>query len=298
MKYPPVQSRTVVVTGCSSGIGEAAARLLRDAGWTVIPTARKQDDLDRLQAEGFKPFRLEIADSQSVRNAVTQILDACGGKPGAVVNNAGYGQPGAIEDLSREVIARQFDVNVIGMQEFTNLFIPVFRGLGYGRIVNISSVLGRVVVPYNGIYSASKYAMEAISDALRTELFESGIAVSLVEPGPIYTEFRKNAVEVAERTLDMDSETHGKLYKRELMRRKKNPQARRAGALPPEAVAKKILHALESPRPRARYRVTRAAHIGELVHRFGPDALVDRVRFRYARKKFRRVEGPTSSPAS
>jgi len=285
MKHPTVQSRHVAITGCSSGIGRATALLLRDKGWTVIPTARKEEDLEQLEADGFKPVPLEIAESQSVQEAAARILDICGGKLGGLVNNAGYSQPGAIEDLSRDAIRKQFEVNVIGMQELTNLFIPVFRDQEYGRIVNVSSVLGRIVMPFNGIYSASKFAMEAIADALRTELLDSGIAVSLVEPGPIHSSFKKNAGAVAAQTLNTETGHYGALYRQALSQRQKAPPKNRTATLPPEAVAKKILHALESPHPRRRYRVTIQAYGGEFIHRFCPDSLADWGRFRTARKR-------------
>jgi short-subunit dehydrogenase len=281
-----VQIRHAAITGCSSGIGKATAVMLRDKGWTVIPTARNEEDLEELRSSGFEPVRLEIADSQSVQDAATRILEICDGKLGGLVNNAGYGQPGAIEDLSRESIRKQFEVNVIGMQELTNRFIPVFRGQGYGRIVNVSSVLGRIVMPFNGIYCASKFAMEAISDALRTELNDSGIAVSLVEPGPIRSAFKKNATAVASRTLNSVTGHYGELYRQALSQPLQAPRKFWTAALSSEAVALKIVHALESSRPRRRYRVTILAHAGEFIHRFCPDALADWVRFRSARNKF------------
>jgi len=264
--------------------------MLRDKGWTVIPTARKEEDLEKLQSLGFKPVPLEIAESGSVQDAASRILEICGGTLGGLVNNAGYSQPGAIEDLSRDSIRRQFEVNVIGMQELTNLFIPVFRKQGYGRIVNVSSVLGRIVMPFNGIYSASKFAMEAISDSLRTELIDSGIAVSLVEPGPIHSNFKKNAGAVAMQTLNTETAHYGALYRQALTQAKKGPQKPRAATLPPEAVAKKIVHALESSSPRRRYRVTIQAHGGEFIHRFCPDALADWARFRTVRKRLAKLK--------
>ncbi len=155
----------------------------------VVPTARKAEDLQRLRENGFEPVELDVADSDSVQRAADEVLRRVDGRLGALVNNAGFGQPGAMEDISRDVLRYQFEVNVFGMQELTNRCIPVFRQQGRGRIVNISSVVGRVSLPFLGSYSATKFAMEAISDALRMELRDAGIAVSLVEPGPIATSF-------------------------------------------------------------------------------------------------------------
>ena len=176
MKAPVVHVKNVLVTGCSSGIGLATARVLRGRGWNVIPTARKREDLDALRADGFTPVELDVADAESVKRAAARALEIFGGRIGGVVNNAGFGQAGAVEDLSREVLRYQFEVNFFGAHDLTNRFIPIFRKQGWGRIVNISSVLGRVVIPFYGSYCATKFAMEALSDALRVELCDSGVS--------------------------------------------------------------------------------------------------------------------------
>jgi short-subunit dehydrogenase len=289
MRYPPVEPKNVLVTGCSTGIGAATAVALRERGWRVIPTARKEADLDALRRDGFEPVSLDMAESGSIAKAVEQVLALTDQAPGAVVNNAGYGQPGPIEAISRDAMRRQFEVNVFGMQELTNALIPHFRRNGGGRIVNISSVLGRVSFPFNAVYSASKFAMEALSDALRIELDGSGIAVSLVEPGPIASAFRKNAVKIAHETLDFESSRWGTVFRAEVERRLGNPQPFNRFTLPPESVASKIAHALESPRPRIRYCVTIPAYAGAWARRLFPDAMTDAVIRRSARKKLRRA---------
>ncbi len=287
MKYPLVSTRTVLVTGCSSGIGLATARLLRNHGWVVLPTARKREDLDRLQAEGFKPVELDVGDGASVRRAAKEALDHFGGRVGALVNNAGYGQPGAVEDLSREVMRHQFEVNVFGLQELTNLLIPTFREQGYGRIVNISSVVGRVAIPFMGIYAASKWAVEALSDALRVELRGTGIAVALVEPGPIATAFHDNAVERAKSQIDKVGQSRfADRYRRQIAGERTESSLSAPFEKPPEAVARKILHALESPRPHTRYPVTFPAYGGAFLRRFAPDWLLDEI-------MARRLKSPT-----
>ena len=200
MKVPSVKNKSVLVTGCSSGIGLATAKLLRKKGWRVFPTARKSEDLESLRKAGFEAVELDISSSKSVAAAIAVVLEKTKGCPGAVVNNAGFGMPGAIEDLTRDAMRDQFEVNLFGLQELTNLLIPVFRKQGCGRIVNVSSVVGRLSLPFMGIYSASKFALEAVSDALRVELSADGIGVSLVEPGPISTRFsnRSPANEIPE----------------------------------------------------------------------------------------------------
>lgn len=276
MKYPPVPEKTVLVTGCSSGIGAATANVLRDAGWTVFPTARKQADLNRLEADGFHPVALDTADEVSVARAAETVLQQVEGRLGGVVNNAGFGQGGAVEDLSREALRYQFEVNLIGMQDLTNRLIPAFRRQGAGRIVNVGSIVGKISLPFFGAYSASKFAMEGLSDAMRVELQPTGISVSVVEPGPIATRFSENAGARADTTLQDPASPFEDLYRKERERREQPGQDRNARfRLPPEAVAEKIRHALESSRPKTRYPVTFPAHLGVVMKRFLPDRFID-----------------------
>jgi NAD(P)-dependent dehydrogenase (short-subunit alcohol dehydrogenase family) len=275
VKVPPVKHRTILITGCSSGIGLATAIHLRDRGWRVVPTARKERDLARLEDEGFEAVPLDLAESSSVGSAADRTLDQLNGSIGAVVNNAGYGQVGAVEDVSREALRRQFEVNVFGLQELTNRFIPLFREQGWGRIINVSSVYGRITAPLVGSYCASKHALEALSDALRMELRGSGVAVSLIEPGAIVTDFRRNAAEQAERSLDLDAARFGERYSRAVERGKEGRKKPGRFGLPPEAVARKICRALESRRPRARYCVTIPAHLVAFLRRVLPTAFID-----------------------
>ena len=278
MNYPRVVSKSVLVTGCSSGIGLAVARLLRDCGWAVLPTARKTEDMDRLRTEEFNPVQLDMIDSAAIQQTANDVLRLFGGKLGALVNNAGYGQPGAMEDMTREAMRDQFEVNVFGLQELTNQLVPAFRRQGYGRIVNVSSVLGRLSIPFMGIYSASKHAVEAMSDAMRVELWNSGVAVSLVEPGPIETAFRKTSKDRAVSQREHFGRSHFKKYYREQMNgAEAKKKLTHFFMVSPEAVARKIRHALESPRPRRRYPVTAVAYMIEFLRHFVPDGLIDRI---------------------
>ena len=276
MKFPRVESRSVLITGCSTGIGLATARLLRDRGWQIVPTARKPADLDQLRAEGFTPVALDVADSASVGTAAAAALKLVDGRLGALVNNAGYGQPGALEDLSREAMRYQFEVNVLGLQELTNQFIPLFRRQGFGRIINVSSVLGRIPLPLMGAYVASKYAVEGLSDALRIELRGSGVAVVIIEPGPIATGFRPTTAAFGWKHLTDAQSPFVNIYQK-MAAGEREPKTRDRFMAPPEAVAKKILHALESSRPCTRYPVTAVAWAGAILRRLAPDALVDRL---------------------
>jgi short-subunit dehydrogenase len=290
MKAAPVRTKTVMVTGCSSGIGAATAAMLRDRGWRVFPTARKDEDLRRLREQKLEAIPLDMADSASVGAAADQVFSLLDGQAlGALVNNAGFGQGGALEDVSREALRYQFEVNLFGLQELTNRFLPGFRARGYGRVVNISSVVGRVSLPFYGSYSATKFALEAVSDALRVELAGTGIAVSLVEPGPITTRFGENARKAIKERVDVEASRYASVYRaalQEVRADKKYPFEK-----PPEAVAKKIVHALESSRPRRRYCVTVPAYLGAVLRRVAPDGLLDRVMASRLTKRLDQGEG-------
>lgn len=280
MKRPPVQEKSVLVTGCSSGIGRATARMLRERGWNVLPTARKPEDLEELRAEGFDPVRLDVADRASVDEAAKAVLARLNGRLGALVNNAGFGQAGAAEDLTREALGYQMEVNFIGVHDLTRRFLPAMRAQGWGRIVNVSSVLGRIVIPFYGAYCASKYAMEGLTDAMRIELWRTGIGVSLIEPGPIVSEFRRNAAYRAQESIDLSQAKHAAYYDKEIQRRIKQQKKPDFFTLPPEAVAEKIFHAISSSHPKTRYRVTIPAYLGTWAGRFAPDWLLDAFRTR------------------
>ncbi|HMP76376.1 MAG TPA: SDR family NAD(P)-dependent oxidoreductase [Kiritimatiellia bacterium] len=268
MKLPLVAHHSVLITGCSSGIGRATARILRERGWRVLATARKPDDVAALAAEGFESFALDLADAASVANGASEALLRTGGTLGALVNNAGYGQPGAVEDVSRDALRAQFEANVLGLQDLTNRLLPAMITAGSGRIVHLSSVLGRVVIPMMGAYCATKHAVEALADVQRVELRGTGVGVMLVEPGPIETAFRRNAVSIGQATLQVNS----RFSLPDLASR-----ADGSGAFtkPPEAVAVKIVHALESRRPRARYPVTLPAYAAPLMHALLPQCVFD-----------------------
>jgi NAD(P)-dependent dehydrogenase (short-subunit alcohol dehydrogenase family) len=286
MKIPMVGNKSVLVTGCSSGIGLATAELLRSKGWKVFPTARKLEDLDSLRQAGFDAIKLDVTSSDSIKVAVDWVLAKNDGALGAVVNNAGLGVPGAIQDLTRDAMRYQFEVNLFGLQELTNRLIPVFRKQGYGRIVNVSSVVGRLALPFMGIYSASKFALEAVSDVQRVELSPDGISVSLVEPGPIRTRFSTNCAEQGEDKLDAGGSKFGAAYKQYFEKRRDGGMSEDRFRLPPEAVAKKIEHALESTRPKIRYKVTIPAYLGDWAARFVPAGIIDRMMISHVKKRF------------
>ncbi|MBF0585244.1 MAG: SDR family NAD(P)-dependent oxidoreductase, partial [Magnetococcales bacterium] len=185
--------QTILITGCSSGIGQCVAHGLKQRGYRVFATARQLKDVERLQQDGFETCQLDLDDSDSIRNAVEWVLTQTGGTLYALFNNGAYGQPGAVEDISRAALRAQFETNLFGTHELTSLLLPVMRRQGYGRVLQNSSVLGFVALPYRGAYVASKFALEGLTDTLRLEWRNSGIHFSLIEPGPIQTAFRQNA---------------------------------------------------------------------------------------------------------
>ena len=279
MRYPPVVHRTALVTGASSGIGQATARLLRDRGWSVYATSRSPESLAALASDGFEAVPLDLADEASVAAAAAQVLAKTGGKLGAIVDNAGYGQPGALMALSRAALRAQFETNVLGTIDLTNRLLPTLRENGAGRVVVLSSIVGRLVMPLLGAYAASKYALEAAGDAWRLELAPFGISVSLIEPGPIATNFRRRCVsEASSGGLEWDKTPFSALYQKELTQPERTyTRPTDVFRLPPSAVAEKVWHALTSRRPKPRYPVTTAAHLGVLAKALLPTRLVDRI---------------------
>jgi len=272
--------RSILITGCSSGIGLCVARGLRDRGWRVFATARRAEDVEQLKTEGFEALALDLRDSDSIAAAVDGVLDRTGDRLDALFNNGAYGQPGAVEDLRREVLREQYETNVFGWLDLTNRVIPVMRRQGHGRIVMNSSVLGLVALPFRGAYNSSKFAIEGLTDTLRLELRGSGVHVSLVEPGPIESRFRANAFEKLKANIDTENSVWREKYQGAIKRlTKEGPAA--PFTLPPEAVLKKVVHALESERPKPRYYVTFPTYLFGYLRRVLParalDALLARV---------------------
>lgn len=274
------RKRAVLITGCSSGIGLAAAQLLAKRGWNVIASVRKAEDAGHLQHMGLKTVLLNIADPVSIQTALDETLTLTGGRLEALVNNAGIAIPGAVEDLEREVLQRQFDTNFFGVMDLTREVLPFMRRQGHGRIVMISSILGRVAMPWRGAYNASKFALEGITDTLRQELRGSEIHVSLICPGPVKSRFRDNSLLNFDEYIDTANSVHRETYAR-LRAQTGAEKDNTPFTLPPEAVAQRIVHALESSRPRTRYYVTVPAYALAFLRCVLPirwmDALVSKI---------------------
>lgn len=258
--------KTILITGCSSGIGHCVAKGLHARGYRVFATARKRESVQALLAEGLESFHLNLTDSNTINFAFEEVMRRTDGELYALFNNGAFGLPGAVEDLSRDALRAQFETNVFGWQELTNLVIPVMRRQGYGRIIQNSSVLGFVALPFRGAYNASKYAIEGLSDTLRLELRGSNIHVSLIEPGPIKSQFRANAVKALSKYIDTDNSFHRETYQGVLNRLNK-PGPAVPFTLPPEAVLERLIHALEARKPHARYYVTFPTHLFGILKR-------------------------------
>ena len=263
-------SKAVLITGCSTGIGRATAERLAESGHTVYATARRLESIADLEGKGCKLLALDVTDEASMRAAVKAVEDA-EGAVGALVNNAGYSQSGAIEDVPMDDVRRQFETNVFGLMRMCQLVLPGMRRQGYGRIVNISSMGGKLVFPGGGIYHATKHAVEAISDALRFEVRKFGIGVSIVEPGLITTQFGETAVDsIGEsQTGDGAYASFNKSVAKLTASAYEGPMARLGAG--PDAVAKAIQRAIDSGHPKPRYVVTASARVMLGVRRLLPD---------------------------
>jgi NAD(P)-dependent dehydrogenase (short-subunit alcohol dehydrogenase family) len=270
-----LSGRAILITGCSSGIGHACAKGMKARGWRVFATARRDEDLQRLKGEGLEAIYLDYAERESVAACAAEVARRTGGTLDALFNNGAYGQPGAVEDLRREVLEAQFAANVFGWLQLTNACLPLMRANGKGRIVHCSSVLGLVAMKWRGAYNSSKFAIEALADTMRLELRGSGIFVSLIEPGPITSRFVEHSLEHFSRNIDEASSHYKEAYVRQRARLGRGGSNR--FKLGPEAVLEKLIHAVENERPRARYFVTTPTTIMAIARRLLPQRLLDYV---------------------
>jgi NAD(P)-dependent dehydrogenase (short-subunit alcohol dehydrogenase family) len=244
-------------------------------GWRVFATARKPEDIARLRGEGFESLYLDYTEPESIESAADRVLGATGGKLGALFNNGAYGQPGAVEDLRREVLRAQFEAGFFGWHDLTARIIPAMRKHGEGRIVFCSSVLGLVSAPYRGAYCATKFAVEALADALRMELAETPIKIVLIEPGPIASRFLEHALEAYRRHIDLEGSHHRDIYRARIARLEEGGD--QTFKLGPEAVALKLAHALESRNPKRRYYVTVPTYVAAWLRRLLPAGALDAI---------------------
>ena len=268
--------RIIVVTGSSSGIGAYCARALKADGWRVVATVRKEADLGSLLADGIEALVMDYTKPDSIAALVETVRERTGGRIDALFNNGAYGQPGAVEDISTDVLRAQFETNVFGWHELTRQVIPLMRRRGKGRIVQCSSILGLVPYRFRGAYTASKFAIEGLSITMRMELQGSGIHVSLIEPGPIASRFTANALSKFEEHVDLVNSAHAVEYRRQLARLNGTGPVNRK-KLGPEAVYIVLRHALNARRPSPHYLVTTPAKQGMWLKRLLPADLFYRL---------------------
>jgi len=273
--------KTILITGCSTGIGYACARGLKDRGYRVFATARKPDDLKQLGAEGLEAIALDYRDSASVQACAAEVSNRTGGELFALFNNGAYGQPGAVEDITRPVLEEQFAANFFGWHELTRLCLPMMRKLGEGRIVQCSSVLGLIALKWRGPYNASKFALEGLTDTLRLELRGTKIKVVTINPGPIQSNFVKNARAAFERNVDMTHSHYKAEFESQRQRLERGGSSR--FKLPATAVLEKLILALEKDDPRSHYYVTTPTYVAAVMRRILPSGWLDRFANRYSK---------------
>lgn len=277
MTISPSQ-KSILITGCSTGIGRCVAESLHQRGYQVFATARNREDIKDLEQRGITIYPLDLTDEDSIESTVTKVLELSGGTLYALFNNGAYGQPGALEDLPVAALRAQFETNLFGTHHLTRLLIPTFRKQGYGRIIQNSSVLGFVSLKYRGAYVASKYALEGLSDTLRLELKGSGVYCSLIQPGPVNTQFRENANNAFSRWIKSENSIHQKEYAK--MQKQRLGHKPTPFSVSSEVVLKRVIHALESKHPKARYPVTFPTYLFRVLKRILTSNLLDQLLYR------------------
>jgi len=274
---PGPNKKSILISGCSSGIGLSSAKALSLRGWEVFASCRKQKDVEFLQGNGLNALRLDYTDQTSIKDAVNTVLTKTNGRLDALFNNGAYAIPGALEDMPTEAIRAIFETNVFGWHSLTRSVIPTMRSQGHGRIIQCSSILSFVALAYRGSYNATKWAIEGLSDTLRLELEGSGVHVISIRPGPINTKFRENSIPHFEKWIDQNSSYFKRVYKEGLVPRLYDPSQASIFQLEVEAVTKKVVRALESRRPSMIYSVTLPTHVMGLLIRFLPKFAVHRL---------------------
>ena len=269
--------KTILITGCSSGIGYDAAHGLSARGWRVFATCRKPEDCARLRGEGLESFPLDYADEDCIAVAVAEVLERTGGTLDALFNNGAYAIPALAEDLPRDALRAIYETNFFGQFDLINRLMPTFRAQGHGRVVNNSSVLGLIALRARGAYVSTKFAMEGLTDTYRLENRVKDLHFILIEPGPVTSRIRENSIPHFERWIDWRASPRAAQYEASLLKRLYADRGRDMFELPPSAVTKKLLHALEHPRPRPRYYVTTPTHVMGALRRLLPTRALDAI---------------------
>ena len=271
--------KSILITGCSTGIGLYCAQKLHNEGYQVVASCRKQSDVDKLTALGVTCIQLDLTRYESIHKAFQQTLNLVDGKLDILFNNGAYGQPGAVEDLPTDALREQFETNLFGWHELTLLALKHMRQFNSGRIIQNSSVLGLIALPYRGAYNASKFALEGLTDTLRMELKSTNIQISLIEPGPIKSQFRVNALKAFNKHIKSDTSYHKENYLLQQQRLEKQTK-NSAFTLEPEAVYKCLYHAIECKKAKPRYYVTFPTYLFGYLKRFISTCMLDRLLYK------------------
>ena len=273
------EKKSILITGCSSGIGYDAAHGLQRRGWRVFATCRKPEDCARLESEGLESFPLDLTRQDSIDTAVRETLERTGGTLDAVFNNGAYGIPGLLEDLPTDGLRAIFETNFFAQHELTRQLIPVFRAQGHGRILMNSSVLGFAALAWRGAYNSTKFAMEGWADTLRLELDGTNIHVILIEPGPITSLIRENSIPHYEKWIDPETSPRRDEYKSKLEARLYRPTVAKPDPfeLPASAVTRVVHDALTLRRPKPRYRITTPTKVFAILKRLLPTRMLDKL---------------------
>lgn len=274
-------AKSILITGCSSGIGLDAARTLRDRGWRVFASCRKKADCDRLIEEGFESPLIDYENPKSISKAVQTVLKATDGTLDALFNNGAYAIPGAVEDLPTDGLRAIFEANFFGWHELTRQLIPTMRAQGHGRIIQCSSVLGFNAMRWRGAYNSTKFAVEGLSDTLRLEMTSTGIEVILIEPGPIGTNIRENSIPHFEKWIDWENSARREKYGALRHRLYEPSEKKDKFELPASAVTDKLIHALESKRPKPRYFVTTPTYMMAYFKRIFSTRVMDKINLKF-----------------
>ena len=269
-------SVSILITGCSSGIGKQTALYLNNKGYTVFATARKDEDVKILQDLGLKAFKLDVTKKETITQTLQNITKLTNGTLDILFNNAGYGQPGAIEDLKTDILKEQFETNVFGLHEVTLQVLPIMKAQGYGKIIQHSSVLGLVSLKLRGAYNASKYAIEGLTDTLRLELLDTNISVTLLNTGPVLSDFRKNAKEKLIQNIDIENSRFKNSYNLSLQSKKSDVPF----TLEAIEVSKIIEKIIKTKNVKPRYYITTATYLLGIAKRLLSTAKLDKILFR------------------
>lgn len=268
--------QNILITGCSTGIGYETALALKHNGYKVYPSARKDEDVQHLKDLGFDALKIDVTKKEEISAALEYIMQT-DKKLDAVFNNAGFGQPGAVEDLSTDTLKEQFETNLFGLHEVTIQAMKIFRKQGHGKVIQHSSVLGIISLKFRGAYNASKYAIEGLADTMRQEVLDSDIFISTINTGPVTSKFRENALKKFNENIDIESSHFSAKYKEELKVRLENDKDDTPFNLPASSVANVVLKIMKSNKPKPRYYVTTATHLLGFAKRILSTNLLDKL---------------------